>query len=1487
MLKCKMIVVFSLVLLLGSVQAQVDPDLRRYIRVGELQSVFSSWGAERAWNNVYYEGLSWPSQYPYQDNAVIERYWIACQDFTDDDSVNFPYYGIYVNNGYIDRGLFPIKLKQIARSRLPGVYVNGIKRQTDEDDQIDEYDPNLPADRVITNIVNTSMGLTITRKIYAFSHPNHDDYFIKEYSFENTGNTDYDLGIERTETLRGVRIGKLPRYSVCREGASKSDNQQTWGKHSWVSKRGEDYADHSTDIISDDYTIADWIRCGFSWAGQSEQLNYDNIGAPDILENGRLNGPQFAGVAVLHVDKSSTDSGNDPQQPAILGWHGGDTYPNVGDLEPSDSLSMHDLWNFLGGSPYRNSQYGGPDRMDESNMNSITDPVDPYTVHGDGGGTGIWIGYGPFDLAFGNSITIVEVDGVNGLSREKCMEIGEKWLEAYQNPSQNFSFQLPDGSDTDNKDIYKNSWFYTGIDSLLLTFSRAKRNYDSGFSISVAPPPPMTFEILSDTNSIRLKWDDSAESYSDFGGYRIYRRSTDYELIYDPFESIFECGYGTSLPAIVNEYIDLSIDKTLRYQYCITSFNQESNNGGISVESNIHATWYDTWVEISNNSLILQDIYVSPDGNDDNDGLTAETPLKTINCAIERAGASELRPITIYLAEGTYSPSATGEQFPINGKGNISIKGCGQNATIIDAENSEKAIFCKDVVDFKIKALTIKNGYGDKGGGLYLWDSDISVSAVRIIENQALTSGGGIYATGSSIAFDEIDRCNIYWNFSNGPGSDISGSITNVYVDTFTVASSTPYHYAPSYSVFSVAPPKISILNGKEEQVNADLYISPNGNDVNSGLSESEPLRSFRKAIIKIYTDSTTLNTIHLLPGIYTPDNLDNSGLLYCRDYVTLKGESCDNTQIDSCRFILNAINDITIQNIAIEHSSYDAIDVWNSSFRLDSVIISNMINEHSYAISLHNSKLDIFRSSIQYNTGSGISCYGFSDLFLSGTNIKYNQFPGMTINSTSNVSFDPENRCNIFNNGISNDYDISTGRDITSNRLIHVVLDTFTLKYPTKTVASPIKNFTFDILAGKRPQILGDAYVSPNGDDANDGISWDSPLKTINKAIEILYTYDNKPHTIYLGEGVFSNSANGEEFPIVLTDNITLKGLGDSLTILDGEDERRVIECLELESINLKDLSVTRGFNDLGAGIYCDNSTITLENVWIRECKGKYGAGIYVKDNSLVRINFVSVTNDSAKYGSAICCSGSHLVIQNSTFVNNGDNIGGIYIGSDLENESEIFIVNTIFWQNGIYQIAAVHNDPVITIAYSDIYEGQEKIKYSGGILNWLDGNIDSDPLFIGGEPYDYHLNTSSQCRETGTNLVIFEGDTLFYLPDSCYTGNAPNIGRWGVDPALGIGSQEKIPEKFMLYPNYPNPFNPSTTIAYDLPEIGSVNIAIYDVLGREVRTLVKDIQAVGHYSIRWDGRNDQESLVAGGIYFICCIAGKNVQVQKMLLLK
>jgi len=109
------------------------------------------------------------------------------------------------------------------------------------------------------------------------------------------------------------------------------------------------------------------------------------------------------------------------------------------------------------------------------------------------------------------------------------------------------------------------------------------------------------------------------------------------------------------------------------------------------------------------------------------------------------------------------------------------------------------------------------------------------------------------------------------------------------------------------------------------------------------------------------------------------------------------------------------------------------------------------------------------------------------------------------------------------------------------------------------------------------------------------------------------------------------------------------------------------------------------------------------------------------------------------------------------------------------------------------------------------------------------------------------------------------------------------------GVNASAAVLSinRELLPEVFALHQNYPNPFNPVTTLRYDLPENGLVNITIYDMLGRQVKTLINQTQDAGYKSIIWNATNDYGKPVSAGIYLYQIQAGEYLQTKKMVLLK
>ena len=93
--------------------------------------------------------------------------------------------------------------------------------------------------------------------------------------------------------------------------------------------------------------------------------------------------------------------------------------------------------------------------------------------------------------------------------------------------------------------------------------------------------------------------------------------------------------------------------------------------------------------------------------------------------------------------------------------------------------------------------------------------------------------------------------------------------------------------------------------------------------------------------------------------------------------------------------------------------------------------------------------------------------------------------------------------------------------------------------------------------------------------------------------------------------------------------------------------------------------------------------------------------------------------------------------------------------------------------------------------------------------------------------------------------------------------------------------------PSDFGLGQNYPNPFNSATVIGFDLPQAGSVELAVYNLAGQQVAILVDGIRAAGRYTLDWDGRDQNGRELASGLYLYRLRAGAAVQTRKMLLLR
>jgi len=122
--------------------------------------------------------------------------------------------------------------------------------------------------------------------------------------------------------------------------------------------------------------------------------------------------------------------------------------------------------------------------------------------------------------------------------------------------------------------------------------------------------------------------------------------------------------------------------------------------------------------------------------------------------------------------------------------------------------------------------------------------------------------------------------------------------------------------------------------------------------------------------------------------------------------------------------------------------------------------------------------------------------------------------------------------------------------------------------------------------------------------------------------------------------------------------------------------------------------------------------------------------------------------------------------------------------------------------------------------------------------------------------------------------------------LPSS----NIDLIAAWideGALEELNIKNNKALPERFTLHQNYPNPFNPVTNLDYDLPEDAMVNITVFDMMGKVVRTLVNDQQSAGYKTLQWNAMSNSGQPVSSGLYIYTIQVGEFSKTRKMILLK
>jgi predicted outer membrane repeat protein len=399
----------------------------------------------------------------------------------------------------------------------------------------------------------------------------------------------------------------------------------------------------------------------------------------------------------------------------------------------------------------------------------------------------------------------------------------------------------------------------------------------------------------------------------------------------------------------------------------------------------------------------------------------------------------------------------------------------------------------------------------------------------------------------------------------------------------------------------------------------------------------------------------------------------------------------------------------------------YDLVILDNSAFSGGGIYVINsntvlerliVIGNTGAGLQAEDSNLRLSNIHIRNNDGSGIQCYRTNAIVRNGliSNNRSNPWgggiscslsSGMTLVNTtiknnsatssgggiwcyeSLVQFDEGDRCNIYLNNAPTGSDIST----YNSPVIHVVVDTFTVLNPTERYASPLDGMTFDIRYAKLGPVYADLYVAPQGSNDNSGLTVDEPLKTINFALKKIQADSLQSHTIFIAEGHYSPSTNGEIFPIPMKSYVSLLGYSEGTTILDAEASAGVIHCADVVEASIEHITVQNGVE---RGLSIINSDPDIANVTIQHNSAGSGGGVLIHYysnptlmNVTIRDNLSYIEGQSGHSvggGGVLIRAYSRPILNNVTVEGNTAQRGG---GIRCDESSSPQIINSIIRDN------------------------------------------------------------------------------------------------------------------------------------------------------------------------------------------------------------
>ena len=425
----------------------------------------------------------------------------------------------------------------------------------------------------------------------------------------------------------------------------------------------------------------------------------------------------------------------------------------------------------------------------------------------------------------------------------------------------------------------------------------------------------------------------------------------------------------------------------------------------------------------------------------------------------------------------------------------------------------------------------------------------------------------------------------------------------------------------------------------------------------------------------------------------------------------------------------------------------------------------------------------------------------------------------------------------------------------------------------------------------------------------------YDGPVSPVNAVFENLIVTDNSTAA---GGGISIWRVSGPTLSNLIIQENTSEYYGGGLMIFTA------VASVTDVTVSGNNCSTDESY---GGGIIINNSEVTLTNVTVTDNTASFGGGIFILDTDAALINLTVRGNTATALGGGLFVGpNTNPMLTNSIiWGNDPTQIQGF--GTPTITYSDI--------QGGWEGDGNIDTDPLFVDADNGDYTLQQESPCIDAGTADIDGDGNEDITnYFGTAPdmgaYEFYIaitglqytieNASVNLEwdsienfqyyklERSTDSLFITGVETNYLQYNTYTDNdlefnteyfyrvSAYVNDFWTDYSnvisvmlenVNITGTNDIPTVYKVHQNHPNPFNPVTTLRYDLPQDAIVNISIYDMMGRVVNNLVSSQQNAGYKSIQWHATNNAGQPVSAGIYLYTIFAGEFRQTKKMVMLK